>query len=111
MAPDAPAGSPVLSLTEVVPGVIVPPATEPISNVSPSPTIRLLTEGEEQALESHEVIELQTFSERKAWIEEKIKVDLHLIHLATHLTAYSSSRKCLQSRFSLVWMLFVSLRS
>ncbi|KAG6837999.1 hypothetical protein H0H93_008393 [Arthromyces matolae] len=28
---------------------------------------------EEQALESHEVIELQTFSERKAWIEEKIK--------------------------------------
>ena len=30
--------------------------------------------GEEQALESHEVIELQAFSERKAWIEEKIKV-------------------------------------
>ena len=30
--------------------------------------------GEEQALESHEVIELQTFSERKAWIEDKIKV-------------------------------------
>ena len=30
--------------------------------------------GEEQALESHEVIELQTFSERKAWIEAKIKV-------------------------------------
>ena len=30
--------------------------------------------GEEQALESHEVIELQTFSERKAWIEQKIKV-------------------------------------
>jgi len=30
--------------------------------------------GEEQALESHEVIELQSFSERKAWIEEKIKV-------------------------------------
>ena len=29
-------------------------------------------EGEE-ALESHEVIELQLFSERKAWIEEKIK--------------------------------------
>ncbi|KAG2077675.1 hypothetical protein BDR04DRAFT_1138957 [Suillus decipiens] len=28
---------------------------------------------EEQALEIHEVIELQAFSERKAWIEEKIK--------------------------------------
>lgn len=27
-----------------------------------------------EALESHEVIELQTFIERKAWIEEKIKV-------------------------------------
>lgn len=36
------------------------------------PTSR--THGEEQALESHEVIELQTFSERKTWIEEKIKV-------------------------------------
>lgn len=31
-------------------------------------------EREDQSLESHEVIELQTFSERKAWIEEKIKV-------------------------------------
>lgn len=27
-----------------------------------------------EALEWHEVIELQAFSERKAWIEEKIKV-------------------------------------
>jgi hypothetical protein len=34
----------------------------------------LVKAGEEQALESHEVIELQTFSERKAWIEAKIKV-------------------------------------
>lgn len=29
---------------------------------------------EKETLESHEVIELQAFSERKAWIEEKIKV-------------------------------------
>ncbi|KAG6832903.1 hypothetical protein H0H92_004787 [Tricholoma furcatifolium] len=29
--------------------------------------------GDEQALETHEVIELQSFSERKVWIEEKIK--------------------------------------
>lgn len=29
---------------------------------------------EGQTLEWHEVIELQAFSERKAWIEEKIKV-------------------------------------
>ncbi|KAI0786409.1 hypothetical protein C8Q75DRAFT_771636 [Abortiporus biennis] len=33
-----------------------------------------LAEGEEQALEWHEVIELQAFSERKVWIEEKIKM-------------------------------------
>ncbi|KAH7868822.1 uncharacterized protein C8R40DRAFT_1156219 [Lentinula edodes] len=30
--------------------------------------------GDEEALESHQVIELQIFSERKAWIEEKIKL-------------------------------------
>jgi len=36
-------------------------------------------EREDQSLESHEVIELQTFSERKAWIEEKIRVgSLHI---------------------------------
>ena len=34
--------------------------------------------GEDQALESHEVIELQTFSERKAWIEDKIKARARL---------------------------------
>lgn len=39
---------------------------------------KVIGEGEEQALESHEVIELQTFSERKAWIEDKIKVTQHL---------------------------------
>lgn len=32
------------------------------------------TPGDEETLEWHEVIELQAFSERKAWIEEKIKV-------------------------------------
>jgi hypothetical protein len=52
----------------------------------PNPDSRLLPvvtgnpdspkDGEEEALESHEVIELQQFSERKAWIEEKIKVNL-----------------------------------
>ena len=43
------------------------------------PTLGLDTQtaeegGEEKPLESHEVIELQTFSERKAWIEGKIQV-------------------------------------
>lgn len=32
---------------------------------------------EKETLESHEVIELQAFSERKAWIEEKINVCFH----------------------------------
>jgi hypothetical protein len=49
--------------------------TSPALQMEPtSPTNE--NDGEEQALESHEVIELQTFSERKAWIEEKIKVSL-----------------------------------
>ncbi|KAJ3511546.1 hypothetical protein NLJ89_g4030 [Agrocybe chaxingu] len=43
------------------------PPSDPSESSEGSPA------GEEQALESHEVIELQTFSERKAWIEEKIK--------------------------------------
>lgn len=36
------------------------------------------TLGEEEALEWHEVIELQAFSERKAWIEEKTQVRYRL---------------------------------
>ncbi|OJA09936.1 hypothetical protein AZE42_04892 [Rhizopogon vesiculosus] len=36
-------------------------------------SIQVLQHDEEQALETHEVIELQAFSERKAWIEHKIK--------------------------------------
>jgi hypothetical protein len=33
-------------------------------------------QGGEQPLESHEVIELQAFSERKEWIMEKIQVGI-----------------------------------
>ncbi|KAF8974636.1 hypothetical protein BDZ97DRAFT_39997 [Flammula alnicola] len=62
-------------------GVHDPPNTPPNSRVdaneesrhSPSPTPEIPPAGEEQALESHEVVELQTFSDRKTWIEEKIK--------------------------------------
>ncbi len=43
-------------------------------NESDATQLKSTTGGEEQALEDHEVIELQTFIERKAWIEEKIKV-------------------------------------
>lgn len=49
---------------------------------TPPPSSQLIEthlNGGEQALESHEVIELQTFSDRKAWIEEKIKVSTDFI--------------------------------
>ena len=52
------------------------PVSGPSSLPQAGPATTTNDNGEgEQALESHEVIELQTFSERKAWIEEKIKVN------------------------------------
>jgi hypothetical protein len=56
------------------------------------------TEGEEQALESHEVIELQTFSERKAWIEEKIEVNLNLVCVLQVTHPYLVSRENASNR-------------
>jgi hypothetical protein len=50
---------------------IVPPEGVPASTEEDS---------RDQALESHEVIELQIFSEKKAWIQEKIKVFVHNSH-------------------------------
>ena len=52
------------------------------SHLSPSPNTDMDESAEhagsvEQPLESHEVIELQAFSERKEWIVEKIKVCIH----------------------------------
>lgn len=46
---------------------------------------------EKETLESHEVIELQAFSERKAWIEEKIRVSLHCGFIPSH-PSYSVSQ-------------------
>ena len=43
---------------------------------------------EKETLESHEVIELQAFSERKAWIEEKIKVSFYHSSM-TSLSSYT----------------------
>jgi len=40
----------------------------------------------EQALESHEVIELQAFSERKEWIAEKIKVRAPVLFLRCYFS-------------------------
>ena len=47
------------------------PVSPSIGEATPSPESAAVED--EQALEWHEVIELQAFSERKAWIEEKIK--------------------------------------
>ncbi|KAG6841318.1 hypothetical protein C0991_012317 [Blastosporella zonata] len=61
-------------------GTAVAPMTDPPQLLQTSddsheiaPSTGLGAPGHEQALESHEVIELQTFSERKVWIEEKIR--------------------------------------
>lgn len=58
-----------------VDGTPVSPEVAP-EEATPSPQLQpeSWTAEDEQALEWHEVIELQAFSERKAWIEEKIKV-------------------------------------
>ena len=58
---------PVLLNKEQLSSLEVPEAISSDNNI-------VWSVGEQQALESHEVIELQTFSERKAWIEDKIKV-------------------------------------
>lgn len=52
------------------PSVVLNTTTEP---GRPLPISGAGADGDEQALETHEVIELQTFSDRKVWIEEKIK--------------------------------------
>lgn len=73
-----PGDAPQSSGTAVARDSDLPPPLESLNGVSgsglPSPPSTTPTTGEEQALELHEVIELQTFSERKAWIEQKIKV-------------------------------------
>ena len=48
-------------------------------------------DGEEQALESHEVIELQSFSVKKAWIEENTKVCMKSV-LEACTTAFLNAR-------------------
>ncbi|KAG6378521.1 hypothetical protein JVT61DRAFT_12782 [Boletus reticuloceps] len=50
-------------------------ASPEVSEIGAKSNDTLLNPGdtEKQTLESHEVIELQAFSERKAWIEDKIK--------------------------------------
>jgi hypothetical protein len=62
--------------------------------------------GEEEALEWAQVIELQAFSERNAWIEEKTRVRtyLHLISCPTKMDVVSrtdaTNRSICCSRFS-----------
>ena len=51
-----------------------PPLLSPFQNPDMEETAE---RGGDQPLESHEVMELQAFSERKEWIVEKIKVRIH----------------------------------
>jgi len=48
-------------------------------------------DSEEETLESHEVIELQAFSERKAWIEEKTKVSTRVVIYAYRMMTHCPS--------------------
>lgn len=61
-----------IMVDQIFPSKEVLDSSNGVAMIEHSP--ELVKAGEEQALESHEVIELQTFSERKAWIEAKIKV-------------------------------------
>jgi len=54
--------------------VISNTATLTVPSKGTSPTAKLEKQTKEEALESHEVIDLQAFSEKKPWIEERIKV-------------------------------------
>jgi hypothetical protein len=61
------------------PAIVSPSALLPSSQASDSIKEASVSTGvsentEEQPLDSDELIELQSFSERKAWIEEKIEV-------------------------------------
>jgi len=68
---------PTVSLVETV--EVVEQSSQAELRPSLEPSIQPKTD--EQALESHEVIELQTFSERKTWIEEKIKVRVIIAYI------------------------------
>jgi hypothetical protein len=74
MSSDTPADIPKSSLMAVAHSTEAPSIQEHRHDSSSTQPSRP-TEGEEQALELHEVLELQNFSERKAWIEDKIKVN------------------------------------
>ncbi|KAF9452205.1 hypothetical protein P691DRAFT_805390 [Macrolepiota fuliginosa MF-IS2] len=65
--------SPDPELDTPVPVVLDPTSTAPATEGATTTTAEQQKEGEEEALESHEVIELQAFSEKKPWIEERIR--------------------------------------
>ena len=62
-----------------------------------------LNDTEKETLESHQVIELQAFSERKAWIEEKIRVSLRCGSILSLLSYHVSVSRAVTSHPSLRW--------
>lgn len=110
--PDPEHGPPSTPLEGIIQGSLNVDGT-PVSpretSAEATPSTQLQPESEsaedEQALEWHEVIELQAFSERKAWIEEKIKVDKGSLCCVQRLPVCSSSRAFHLSKSSRGWML------
>lgn len=66
------------------------PPQNPGTEVTPEQNV-------EQALESHEVMELQAFSERKEWIMEKIKVCIQIPLSSLFFCLTISPKKLLES--------------
>ncbi|KAG1753785.1 uncharacterized protein EDB91DRAFT_1099814 [Suillus paluster] len=76
MSPEAPIATPLAAALCVSPDMVSSTLRldqQHAFSGSDSERTQVSQDDEEQALETHEVIELQAFSERKAWIEDKIK--------------------------------------
>lgn len=71
--------------------------TQPTSHGSDAAENTPSGHGEEQALESHEVVELQAFGERKDWIVAKTKVrSIHSFYISWAQRLRSFWRACLR---------------
>jgi hypothetical protein len=86
-----PSGTPIIRRD----GVALDSQPEPDTTFPSTEQDMLPREGEEQALESHEVFELQAFSERKNWIEEKVKVNDIYFSVYWCLSLCSFWKRCL----------------
>ena len=91
------------STSSLTPSEAASRAIDEMSKEMPSEAGSDASKPQEETLESHEVIELQTFIERKVWIEEKIRVSPSTAQVSPHIEVlyHSFLRRCLLSRSSL----------